>query len=608
MIQFILLPLMVVLAAAMFFFFVQRPLFLLYNRKLIKTPIPKSDWHEILKRGLHTDLIVACYIGNIACILMISYAITPKFDLMNALFWYYCIIGFIVSLLVVSDTALYSFWQFKIDRSVLMYLKSPKAAFASVTTGYLLLAFGVVALVWAIFVGILSACTLWLEPFAPSGVWMWVLTVVVYLAIRASMILTIRGLGRRPNNPSLTYYSKTLSYNHTALNPMYNFIYSLSVKVNFKDQFRTFKSEECDRIYAPLFPLEGKPQVELLNTKRPNVVMIIWESCGARFVESLGGQPNVTPNIDRLAKEGVMFTRCDAGSWRTNHGIVCILSGYLAQPTTTVIRMAKKLPNLPALPNRFKELGYETTLLHGGDLTVFHKSDYYLTIGHDRLVSQPDFPASMPTCKWGIHDGEMFDWLYDDIQEKQARGAKFFSTFQTLSSHETWEVPYTRLKDQPVANSFAYVDDCFGRFIDRLKASPAWKDLLVICVADHGCNDGTPMGRDQYVHIPLLMLGGAVKEPRRIDTLMSQTDLAATLLGQLDLPHKDFTFSRDVLADTYQKHFSFHDYQNGFFVRDERGFTDYDNETKQVITGNDDEREAMGKAILQKLYEDLDKR
>ena len=113
------------------------------------------------------------------------------------------------------------------------------------------------------------------------------------------------------------------------------------------------------------------------------------------------------------------------------------------------------------------------------------------------------------------------------------------------------------------------------------------------------------MSRQEYAHIPILLTGGAVAEGCRIDTLMSQTDLAATLLGQMNLPHDEFIFSRDILADTYKDTFSFHTYTNGFMFTDERGWTIVDNVSDEAIEGPDAERERKGRAILQTLYKDL---
>ncbi len=200
----------------------------------------------------------------------------------------------------------------------------------------------------------------------------------------------------------------------------------------------------------------------------------------------------------------------------------------------------------------------------------------------------------------------MFDFIYDDIMEKTRKGERWFTTFQTLSSHEPFTVPYNRLPDDEVGNSFAYTDHCFGEFVDRIKKTPAWDDLLIICVADHGYNAShNPVSRQKYAHIPILLTGGALAESGRIDTIMSQTDLAATLLGQMNLPHDEFIFSRDILADTYKEPFSFHTYTNGFMLTDERGSTIVDNVSDEAIEGADPGRERKGRAILQKLYEDL---
>jgi len=383
-------------------------------------------------------------------------------------------------------------------------------------------------------------------------------------------------------------------------------LYSLSVKDKIKGAFHFFPDEECKEAFSKLFPGDEAPDVKLLNTDRPNVLFIIWESLCARFIGPLGGAEDVTPNFNRLADEGVLFTRVDANSFRTDRALVALLSGYLAQPTTSVIRMTRKLPNLPALPRVFRDAGYDTTVLHGGDLSIFHKKDYYLTIGHDRAVTEDDFPKDSPRGKWGVHDGITMEWLAGDIMRATAEGRRWFTTYQTLSSHETYEVPYSRLlPERPIENSFAYVDAEFGKLIDKLKGSGAWKDLLIVVVGDHGCDIKEPMVRSRFPHIPILLAGGAVKGPMRIGTIMSQSDLAATLLGQLGLPHDDFIFSRDVLAPSYRYPFSFHTYQNGFMFRDATGYTVVDNDSDTAVENPDPHRERNGRVILQSLYADL---
>ena len=126
---------------------------------------------------------------------------------------------------------------------------------------------------------------------------------------------------------------------------------------------------------------------------------------------------------------------------------------------------------------------------------------------------------------------------------------------------------------------------------------------------DHGINykdiDET---RQERNHIPLLWIGGAVKSPKVITQVCNQTDLVATLLGQMGLPHQEFTFSRDVLSQNYKKPFAYHCYNNGFSVVDSTSFTVFDLTSLQTIVGHNDKAVDLGKAILQTTSKDLKER
>lgn len=611
MLHLIIFILVYFLGLLLFFQCIQRPLFILYNRKECDSPIHLRDFYDMERHGLRSDLIVASYFTAIPMIAAVVQTMVPVTFLNGFLLTYNIILAVVLGIATIVDTALYPFWKFKLDASVLPYLKSIKGACASVSAAYIATAVTCVLVmmsfcfIWLQATVILSACN---PPFMARGVGQTLLSLLVFVVSAGLLFVMIRGLGRRPNNPSVSFYSNVLFFNHCALNPVYSFIYSLSVNDKIEGAFRAFDDETCHREFAQLFPGDTFPDDKLFNTDRPNVLFIIWESLSARFVGELGGMKDVTPNIDRLSHEGVLFTRVDCNSFRTDRGLVALLSGYLAQPTTSVIRMTKKVPNLPALPRKFKDAGYDTMAVHGGDLTIFHKGEYYLTVGHDRVVGDKELPKGLHTGKWGIHDGDVLDWIYDDIMDKTARGRRWYTTFQTLSSHEPWIVPYSRLANDPISNTFAYVDDAIGRLVDRLKKTPAWDNLLIVITGDHGCNTGQYLPADRYAHIPLLMIGGAVKAPRRIDTIMSQTDTAATLLGQLGMPHDEFIFSRDVMADSYRYPFGFHTFVNGFMFRDATGHTTYDNVSQSATDSPDPDREHKGRIILQYLYEDLAKR
>lgn len=594
---------------AAFFCVVQKPLFGIVNRRSAGRRITADDVARVYYHGFVSDSIVCSYMSVLPLVIGFTYVMWSGFPVMWVLYVCIALAGILMGLLTVSDVVLYGYWQSKIDSSVFVYLRSLKGTTASVSGWYIAGAIGAVLLVAALFTagGVVTCRYVCSMLPAPQMQWWGYLGATGAFVLSLGVIfILIRGLKIRPYNPSVVYYSPVPFFNHWALNPGYSIIYSLTTRDEFRTQFRNYPEEERSAIMDGLFPTEGTPKQKLLRTDRPNVVLVVWESFGAEFTGSLGDKPEVAREFDRIARDGVLFTRCRAGSFRTDRALVCLLSGYPGQPTTSVIRYSRKLANLPGLPRRFRDLGYVTTAVHGGDLTIMHKSDYYLASGHDHLICEKDMPRHAPRCKWGVHDDYVFSRVSRRIQDHTARGERFFITVQTLSSHEPFEVPYSRLKN-PVDNSFAYTDHALGEFVDSLRDTPAWENLLLIVVGDHGINMSHDIpDRPANSHIPLMLAGGALAcKGVRIDTLTSQTDIAATLLGQMGLDHSEFTFSRDVLADTYREPFSFHTYNNGFVLTDRRGTTWFDNWSDSAVQGADPERERRGKAIIQTVYDDL---
>ena len=165
------------------------------------------------------------------------------------------------------------------------------------------------------------------------------------------------------------------------------------------------------------------------------------------------------------------------------------------------------------------------------------------------------------------------------------------------------------------ANAFAYTDSCLGAFVEKMKKSEAWENMLIICIPDHVVAN-YPRDADRtskiHNHIPLLMIGGAVKKPKRIEKLCNQTDLAATLLAQMQLPTEDFKFSRNILIPEYKYPFAYHTYNNGIQFIDSTGFSMLDLNSgiilKEEPADSTHNRLTKAKAILQSTYNDYKSR
>ena len=590
-------------------FILQKPLFMLYNGSIEKG-FGFADYMQVMIHGASLDAATAGYLTAFPFLLVLISIWFRKFPLKKILYGYYILAAALISIIFVVDMALYTFWGFKLDASVFLYIDSPKEALASVSVGFILLRVLAILLLIALNSWVLLKIT----PSVLTATRKRIAGTAGMLLLGGVLFIIIRGgVTESTSNIGQVYFSNEPFLNHSAVNPDFSLLSSMGKSQDFASEFNFFDEEKRAALFDGLYPTtDGDSIIQVLNTKSPNILIILMEGFGGAFVEPLGGLPDVTPHFNRLSKEGVFFTNCYANSFRTDRGTVCTFSGYLGLPTASVMKIPAKSRTLPAIAEGLSKAGYKTDFLYGGDINFTNMKSYLLSTGYQRLTANTDFSLAEQTSNaWGVNDDITFEYLYNQLRNRKEEGP-WHTAFLTLSSHEPFEVPYHRLEDK-IPNAFAYTDECLGKFIDRLKQTPAWKDLLVICLPDHGFyypREGSN-AMPRFYHIPLLWLGGAVKQPMQVDKIMNQTDLAATLLGQLGLEHTAFTFSRNVLGSDYKYPFAFYSFNNGFSFRDSTGVTVFDNNSGSILFDEpeaDESRLDKGKAILQTVYDDLGNR
>ena len=590
-------------------FILQKPLFMLYNGSIEKG-FGFANYMQVMIHGASLDAATAGYLTAFPFLLVLISIWFRKFPLKKILYGYYILAAALISIIFVVDMALYTFWGFKLDASVFLYIDSPKEALASVSVGFILLRVLAILLLIALNSWVLLKIT----PSVLNATRKRIAGTAGMLLLGGVLFIIIRGgVTESTSNIGQVYFSNEPFLNHSAVNPDFSLLSSMGKSQDFASEFNFFDEEKRAALFDGLYPTtDGDSIIQVLNTKRPNILIILMEGFGGAFVEPLGGLPDVTPHFNRLSKEGIFFTNCYANSFRTDRGTVCTFSGYLGLPTASVMKIPAKSRTLPAIAEGLSKAGYKTDFLYGGDINFTNMKSYLLSTGYQRLTANTDFSLAEQTSNaWGVNDDITFEYLYNQLRNRKEEGP-WHTAFLTLSSHEPFEVPYHRLEDK-IPNAFAYTDECLGKFIDRLKQTPAWKDLLVICLPDHGFyypREGSN-AMPRFYHIPLLWLGGAVKQPMQVDKIMNQTDLAATLLGQLGLEHTAFTFSRNVLGSDYKYPFAFYSFNNGFSFRDSTGVTVFDNNSGSILFDEpeaDESRLDKGKAILQTVYDDLGNR
>ena len=591
-------------------FVIQKPLFMLYNDAVGKE-VSVNDFWQVMWHGVSLDATTAGYLTALPLLVILVSIWIRKISLKKLLLPYYILVAILVSVVFVVDMGLYPFWGFKLDASIFLYLDSPKEAMASVSVGFI--AVRILAMIaWV-------AGMVWLlrkiTPHTLEKVGKRVLGTLGGLLLGGVLFVIIRGgVTESTSNVGQVYFSSNQFLNHSAVNPCFSLLSSMGKSKDFSSEFNFFEEEKRAELFEGLYPKGNVDKnIEVLNTKRPNVLLILMEGFGGAFVEPLGGLPGVAPNLNRLSEEGVFFTQCYANSFRTDRGTVSALSGYLGLPTVSIMKVPTKSRTLPAISEELVKAGYQTDFLYGGDINFTNMKSYLLSKGYQKLTADSDFSvAEQNSNVWGVNDDITSEWLLSQLKERTETDIPWFTTYLTLSSHEPFEVPYGRLEEK-IPNAFAYTDECLGKLIVGLKQSPVWENLLIVCLPDHGfCYpQGTTDRGGEFSHIPMLWLGGAVKQPMKIDKIMNQTDMVATLLGQLELDYSMFPFSRNVLSESYVYPFAFYSSGSVFAFRDSTGVSAYDIKADCISYEEplaSEERLNRGKAILQSAYDDLGKR
>lgn len=560
-------------------------------------PFATGDMTDVVWHGLSLDLSTALYVFAIPFICMMASIWYPREKCFRWILRpFSLIIAIAFALAFVADTSLYEFWNFKLDASCLQYLETPTEAMASVSTGYILLRLLVIILlVW------LFTLAYWRIPLRLPEMHHRIIATIAGLVAMPLIFVGIRGgLHESTTNIGQVYYSQNQFLNHSAVNPVFSFMASLERTANFVPDYTFMEKSECAQLMEGFYFTDSTEPDTLLRNQHPNIVVILMESCGGIFTEDIGKRSDIMPHLNQLTEEGVYFANFYANSYRTDRGTLCTWSGYPSFPRSSVMKMPEKTRLMPGIAQSLRKNGYHTYYLYGGDINFTNMRSYLITTGFEQLHWMKDYSLEeQKTSEWGVRDDITFATLGDMVRQGQE---PFLIGYSTLSSHEPWDVPTHRLDDE-ILNAFNYLDECIGNFINDMKQTPQWDNLLVILLPDHGFSYlGVGEEHELHDHVPMLWLGGAIKSPRRIEQICNQTDLPATLLGQLGIAHHEYFFSRDIMSKSYQYPFAVHTYNNGITMRDSTGFAVFDLNANRIIVDKSSDSELLikkGKAILQ---------
>jgi phosphoglycerol transferase MdoB-like AlkP superfamily enzyme len=461
-----------------------RALFFSYN--FVNTS--NSTFTDILLSflyGSRHDASIAGYILMIPALFLIFSAYINSKTIARFFIIYTSIIIVISSIIISIDIELYRNWGFRIDSTPLHYLANPKEAMASTDFSIYLLLTAIFIVQVALFIFIYKRfISQIILKFEKSNYF----SSLVFALIAGSLILPIRGsIGIAPINSGTVYFSKKNQFaNHAAVNAVWNFGFSISENDNVQP-INFFDDAKAQEIFSDLYPSTTNTK-SVLRVKRPNVVLIIMESYTSKIVGCLGGTPGITPNLDRIAKSGILFDNFFASGDRTDKGLIAVLSGYPSQPTSAIMKFSNKTRKLPTISKSLETNGYNTEWVCGFNTDFANIKSYIYSSGYDKVVDINNFPGKSEGLKWGVPDEFVFEKLFDEIENEKE---PFFKIFMTLSSHEPFEVPMKdifplKTEADRFLNAAFYTDKSLGEFFDKLRNSKEWDSTLLILVADHG--------------------------------------------------------------------------------------------------------------------------
>lgn len=292
-----------------------------------------------------------------------------------------------------------------------------------------------------------------------------------------------------------------------------------------------------------------------------NVVVILLESFAGHFVGALGNQDGITPNFDRLAGEGLLFSRFFANGTHTHQGMFATMACFPNLPGFEYLMQTPEGGHrFSGLPQLLGARGYDDLYVYNGDFAWDNQAGFFGNQGMTRFIGRNDYRDPVvqdPT--WGVSDQDMFDRAAEELQ-KMAPNRPFYALLQSLSNHTPYALPETLPVERVTGHgsldehltAMRYSDWALGRFFEKARRSPYYKDTLFVIVGDHGFGASEQLTEMDLLrfHVPLLLIAPGITEKfgARRETVGTQVDVVPTIMGRLGGEVRHQCWGRDLLA------------------------------------------------------------
>jgi phosphoglycerol transferase MdoB-like AlkP superfamily enzyme len=495
-----------------------------------------------------------------------------------------------VSIIHSAEINAYFEWNHKLTSRVFMHLSNPDEVFR--TADYAMTVYFSLFLIFESFVAfylvkkLIPSCRFvqvaesWKERFS--------LVLLFPFLIGFCFLFARGGWQQIPINIDSACFSNEHKLNDVSINSTYFFgnSYFLYMKTDFSDILPKIEEKKADEIVQSLFNFNRNHDNYILNDSKPNLVFVILESWTANAIGCLSNTKGATPNFDKLAKQGVLFSNIYATNTTSEIGNTSILAGYPGIPEVAISLYPEKHRKIKSINQLLKPYGYFSSYTFAGDLKYGNIESFIVEHQFDKVLDEDDFPAGLEHGKLTYHDKDLFKFF---LQEINASKSPFMQCAFTGSTHAPFDYPKTGKEkwkgtEADFMNSIQYSDKCIGDFIKKAKKEKWYKNTVFVFVADH--SHGSPEFPEPYstkfFRIPILIYGEPIIKSKRgsvYKNIGSQADLAATLLHQLRVKTDALKFSKDLLSPNV-KQFAFHATIRGYGFIDPKGSLLYNFDSK----------------------------
>ena len=562
----------------MVFFFLLRAIFLVYHLNLLKEDGVKTGeamlafWH-----ALRLDTATTGYILIIpAFILMLQGLFGIKWlNLVNKIYSLLVILAW--TLITAVELGSFAEWKSKLTTSAFVHLHNVKEAYYSISAiqFFSLLAFLIVVTTGAF---ILYSRVFYLKLKERSR--FLVSPVIFFIITIPGLFIMLRGgLNDIAISQSSAHYSHHSILNWAAVNSGYHFAVNVMETSRYKKSniYQFYDIRDARKTVEEILRSDKDTTVHILNTPKPNIVILLMESWTADIIESLGARPGITPEFAKLEKEGLLFTQLYCSGNRSHEGTASLLGGLPALPYTTFTANPVKFPKLPSMVKDLNDAGYHSSFYYGGQLDYGNMRAYLLFNQFDELVEEGDIDSDIPRGRLGVHDEFMYRRHVDDLNKMQQ---PFLSVLFTLSSHSPYDFPMEPVIDwagseNQFVNSAYYADKCLGQYFEMARQQPWFDNTLFIIVADHGHNSYKNWRYEsyEYHHVPLLFYGNVLKDGYKgtqDDRISDNSSIAKSLLKQLNMPADSYAWGAN-LFNPYSPEFAYVVLNDGYMWKTPEG-------------------------------------